>query len=203
MDSLETINGPRATTGAEEAVRSSFNMSHPPPVAPTYCEMTTASIDSTAGTYTGCAALQRSKIFMSTTNMRPTCSGRRVPAQPRVSCFTPASHNLQYSQRQHEREMGQFCGTVLELGVSLVLVLVRGEFVRFLSLCVCVCARIFRPPFFEEPKVHPSTHMLVPRGSHARSCFTLMGEEMEMYSAAPGIAKSRRSTQKHTAAGQR
>ncbi|KAK0738373.1 hypothetical protein B0T18DRAFT_245617 [Schizothecium vesticola] len=31
VDSLETINGPRATTGVEEAVRPSFNMSHQPP----------------------------------------------------------------------------------------------------------------------------------------------------------------------------
>lgn len=90
----------------------------------------------------------------------------------------------------------QFCTTVLDSGSF------PAKWAWYLSLCL-VCAHFWStvrpvgcpPPFLgggtQNP--HPSTHMLVPRGSHSRSCFTLMGAEMEMHSIAPGMAERRRS----------
>lgn len=44
--------------------------------------------------------------------------------------------------------------------------------------------------------------MLVPRGSHPGSCFTLMGAEMEMHSIALVMAEKRRSNTNTQSSGE-
>ena len=116
VGSLETINGPRAPLDQRRLCAHISACHITPPLRDDRC----IDRQHSGNLYdTHCTRLQRSKIFMSTTKMRPTSMQQQQAGLCTAQSFMFHARKSQspiFSETTRER--ARFCTTVLELGVS-------------------------------------------------------------------------------------